>query len=290
VHKQRGLPVTTKMRHDHHFVEQLAVRHGAGIGEMIAIGALVPNPHQPRQQFDAIDELVASIREVGVLEPLLVRRGEDGFEIISGERRYRAARMADLEALPCIVLDVDDAQVLAIALIENLQRQDLSPFEEAEGLRALIDRFGHTHEEVARKIGKSRTSVTETLTIAELPDPLRRRLEEAKVQTKSILLEVARTEDPEEQRALVDRIVAEGLTRDQLRALRKGGEPAGTPEASKADAAPATGGAPGARRITYRSGTGITLTLYLNRPEISLSEIRQTLREAIEELDDPPSV
>jgi len=285
VPKQRGLPSTARMRHDHHFVEQLAVRHTDGIGQMIAVDSLIPNPGQPRQAFEAIDELVASIKEVGVLEPLLVRHSPQGFQIISGERRYRAALEAGLEDLPCMVLDVDEAQMLTIALIENLQRQDLSAFEEAEGLRALVDRFDYTHDDVAKKIGKARTSVTEALSIGEIPAALRQRLEEARVNTKSILLEVARTEDPGEQAALVERIVEEGLTRDQLRALRRGEEdeaPAAT-DAEK-EPKPAQG-----RRITYRSGTGITLTLYLNRDEITVSEIQQTLREAIEELDNPPS-
>ncbi|MGD8329680.1 MAG: ParB/RepB/Spo0J family partition protein, partial [Acidobacteriota bacterium] len=265
------------------FVEQLAVRHTDGIGENIPIDSLIPNPHQPRRLFDAIDELVASIKEVGVLEPLLVRRTPQGHEIVSGERRYRAAVDAGLEHVPCIVLDVDEAQVLTIALIENLQRQDLSPFEEAEGLKALVERFNLTHEEVARKIGKSRTSVTEVLSLSDIPEMLRERLHEAGVSTKSILLEVARTEDPEEQAALVDRIVEEGLTRDQLRAMRRG-ETAeeGAPQPEEPPAREPQG-----RRITYRSGTGITLTLYLNRPEITVPDIQQTLREAIAELDDP---
>ena len=283
--KQRGLPSTARMRHDHHFVEQLAVRHTDGIGQKIPVDSLVPNPQQPRQLFEAIDELVASIREVGVLEPLLVRQGPQGFQIISGERRYRAGVEAGLEELPCIVLDVEEAQVLTIALIENLQREDLSPFEEADGLRALVDRFDYTHEDVARKIGRARTSVTEALSIAEIPVELKSRLEEARVRTKSILLEVARTEDPDDQVALVDRIVEEGLTRDQLRALRRGDDE----ETEESKAKDASDPAPGGRRITYRSGTGITLTLYLNRDEITVPEIQQTLREAIEELDNPPS-
>jgi ParB family chromosome partitioning protein len=273
------------MRHDQHFVEQLAVRHAGGIGQKIAVDSLIANPHQPRQMFDAIDELVASIKEVGVLEPLLVRDDRQGFQIISGERRYRAAVKAGLEEVPCIVLEVDEAEALSIALIENLQRQDLSAFEEAEGLRALVDRFDYTHEQVAKKIGKSRTSVTETLSIGDIPTELRGRLDEAGVTTKSILLEVARTEDVDEQAALVQRIVEEGLTRDQLRAMRRGAEDE-TDEKAATERDPA---ADGGRRITYRSGTGITLTLYLNRSEITVPEIQQTLREAIEELDNPPS-
>ena len=109
--KQRGLPSTARMRYDHHFVEQLAARHTEGIGQKIPMDSLLPNPHQPRLLFEAIDELVASIQEVGVLEPLLVRQSTQGFQIISGERRYRAAVDAGLDEIPCIVLDVDDARL-----------------------------------------------------------------------------------------------------------------------------------------------------------------------------------
>lgn len=282
--KQRGLPSDARMRHDEHFVEQLAARHTGAIGEHLPTESLVPNPQQPRQRVGALDELAASIREVGVLEPLLVRRTAQGYQIVSGERRYRAALEAGLMELPCIVLDVDEAEVLTIALIENLQRQDLSPFEEAEGLRALVDRFDYTHEDVARKLGKSRTSVTEALSLGDIPAELRAKLEDAGVMTKSILLEVARIENPDEQAGLVDLIVEKGLTRDQIRALRRGDS--GETEEEK-DVAPPT--EPAGRRITYRSGTGITLTLYLNRDEITVPEIQQTLREAIEELDHPPT-
>ena len=274
------------MRHDHHFVEQLAVRETEGIGQKIAVASLVPNPEQPRQSFERMDELVASIGEVGVLEPLLVRQAPQGFQIISGERRYRAAVEAGLDEVPCMILDVDDAQVLAIALIENLQRQDLSPFEEADGLRALVSRFDYTHVEVAHKIGKARTSVTEALSIADLPEDIKVKLEGAGVNTKSILLEVARREDPSEQSALVDRILEEGLTRDQLRALRHEPEtpPLGGPTEEAPDKSPRK-----RRRLTYHSGTGITVTLHLSGDQITVPDIQGALREAIEELDKPPS-
>jgi ParB family chromosome partitioning protein len=285
VPKQLGLPENTKMRHDHHFVEQLAVREAEGIGQKISIDSLLPNPQQPRQNFERIDELVASIGEVGVLEPLLVRQGPQGFQIISGERRYRAAVEAGLDELPCMVLDVDDAQVLAISLIENLQRQDLSPFEEAAALLALVSRFDYTHEEVAQKIGKARTSVTEALSIADLPEDIKAKLEGAGVYTKSILLEVARREDRAEQAALVDRIVEEGLTRDQLRTLRHEAEALPIKPTKKRPG----GSSAERRRLTYHSGTGITVTLHLNGDQITVPEIQSALREAIEELDNPPS-
>ncbi|MFQ5743265.1 MAG: ParB/RepB/Spo0J family partition protein [Acidobacteriota bacterium] len=294
--KQRGLPTTARMRHDQHFVEHLTSRHIETVGRKISTQELRPNPHQPRQSFGAIEELVTSIRNVGVLEPLLVRHQDDGYEIISGERRYRAAQLAGLDEVPCIVLEVDDAKVLEIALIENLQRQDLSPYEEAEALEALIERFDYTHDELARRIGKSRTSVTETLSLGSIPVALRQRLAEADVQTKSILLEIARRENPDEQRALADLVITEGLTRDELRQLRRTEAPQAGQSADGGDkTCPAASGRPASkapsppRRLTYRSGRGITLTLYLSRPEIGLKEIQATLREAIDELEEPPT-
>lgn len=298
---ERGLPSSKRMRHDRHFVEKLAARRTRSVGEMVPLDLLEPNPDQPRNVFLDLEDLVTSIERVGVLEPLLVRKADDGFQIISGERRYRAARMAGLEEVPCIVLDVDEARTLEISLIENLQRQDLSPFEEAEGLQALVDRFGYTHDEVSRRIGKSRTTVTEVLSLVDIPTELRERLEGAGIQAKSLLLEIARRDEPAEQRRLVGRVIDEGLTRDDLRALRRGeilpsgageaedarteGEAtdAGDSEAEQHDEEVSSDA--GRRSLTYRSGKGITLTLYLNRPGVTVEEIRDTLREAIAELD-----
>src|SRR6476660_2935190 len=123
---------------------------------MIPIDKLAPNPNQPRVEIGDLSELVSSIKEKGVLEPLLVRPSDVGgrFMIISGERRYRASLEAGLAELPCIELDVDERDVAEISLIENLQRKDLTAFEEADGLQALAVRFGYTHEQISKKIGK----------------------------------------------------------------------------------------------------------------------------------------
>ena len=219
---KRGLPTTLKMRHDRHYVEELASRSGAPIGRMIPIERLEPNPQQPRIEIGDLTDLIASIREKGVLEPLLVRPSEVGgrFMIISGERRYRAAREAGLRELPCIEMEVDDRAVAEIALIENLQRKDLTPFEEAEGLMVLAERFGYTHEEVARKIGKSRSSVTEALAIAAMPSEVRDACRRADINSKSLLLQVARQPDEEAMRGFVKRIAEQGLTRDEARRAR----------------------------------------------------------------------
>ncbi len=219
---KRGLPTTLKMRHDRHYVEELSSRSGAPVGRMISIDRLEPNPNQPRIEIGDLTDLVASISEKGVLEPLLVRPSEVGgrFMIISGERRYRAAREAGLRELPCIEMDVDDRAVAEIALIENLQRKDLTAFEEADGLLVLVERFGYTHDEVSRKIGKSRSSVTESLTLASLPIDIRELCRRADIASKSLLLQVVRQADKEAMETFVKRINEQGLTRDEARKAR----------------------------------------------------------------------
>ena len=174
--KRIGLPVTLKMRHDAHYVETLTSFSGAAVGRMIDIGRIRPNPEQPRKALGELHELTESIKEKGVLEPLLVRfvPREEAYFIIAGERRYHAARAAGLRELPCIEKIADDAETLELALIENLQRKDLTPFEEAEGLYRLAQRFAYTHEEIAHKIAKARSSVTEILSLRNLPDHIRR--------------------------------------------------------------------------------------------------------------------
>ncbi|HKT47659.1 MAG TPA: ParB/RepB/Spo0J family partition protein, partial [Candidatus Acidoferrales bacterium] len=141
--KRLGLPVTLKMRHDAHYVESLTSYSGAAVGRMIRIDQIRPNPEQPRKSLGDLRELTDSIREKGVLEPLLVRfvPREDCYYIISGERRYHASRAAGLREVPCIEKTADDAETLEIGLIENIQRKDLTPFEEAEGLHQLATRF-----------------------------------------------------------------------------------------------------------------------------------------------------
>lgn len=220
---KRGLPATLKMRHDRHYVEELSAQRGAPIGRMISLDRLEPNPQQPRIDIGRLEELVASIKEKGVLEPLLVRPSQVGgrFMIISGERRYRAALEAGLREVPCIEMDVDDRAVAEIALIENLQRKDLTPFEEADGLQTLVERFGYTHEDVAQKIGKSRSSVTEALSIAALPKDVRELCQQANLGSKSLLLQIVRQETPEVMREFVERVVKQGMTRDEARSARQ---------------------------------------------------------------------
>ena len=201
-----GLPTGFGMRHDAHYVDQIATR-SRSIGRTIPIESIFPNPEQPRTEFGDLTELTESIREKGVLEPLLVKPTGDGrFMIIAGERRWRSSQLAGLKEVPCIEMDLDEKGIAEIALIENLQRKDLNIWEEADGLAALSSRFGYTQEEIAKKISKSRSTVTELMTIAGLPDDIRTRCRDANILAKSTLLEVARQFDDAAMHQFLDGI------------------------------------------------------------------------------------
>src|SRR5580692_11833519 len=218
-----GLPVTLKMRHDAHYVENLASYSGAAIGRMIPVDKIRPNPDQPRKFLGDLRELTDSIKEKGVLEPLLVRYvpRDDLYHIISGERRYHASRGAGLREVPCIEKIADDAETLELALIENLQRKDLTAFEEADGLQRLAEHFDYTHDDIAKKIGRARSSVTETMSLRVIPDEVRRACVERGIVTKSLLLQVARQPTEKKMQDMVQRIAQGGLTRDEARRTRK---------------------------------------------------------------------
>ncbi|HEU5459055.1 MAG TPA: ParB/RepB/Spo0J family partition protein, partial [Pyrinomonadaceae bacterium] len=178
------------MRHDAHYVEELSQHRPQQIGRMVPVDKIDPNPEQPRTEIGDLTELTASIAEKGVLEPLLVKpnRLTGRWMIIAGERRWRSAQKAGLKEVPCVEMEVDDGTVAEIALIENMQRKDLTVWEEADGLLALCERFGYTHDDVARKVGKSRTTVTEALAIAKIPDDVREVCRTADITAKSSLL------------------------------------------------------------------------------------------------------
>ncbi|PUB17174.1 ParB/RepB/Spo0J family partition protein [Yoonia sediminilitoris] len=143
----------------------------------VPIEQVQPNPDQPRRTFDqtALDELTASIAEKGIIQPLIVRKsdGNDSYEIVAGERRWRAAQMAKLHEVPVVVRDYNDTEVLEIAIIENIQRSDLNPVDEAAGYRQLMDRFGHTQEQMASALGKSRSHIANLMRLLLLPDEVR---------------------------------------------------------------------------------------------------------------------
>jgi ParB family chromosome partitioning protein len=271
---KRGLPERASMRHDSHYVEELTRRSGRHIGSMIPISLIEANPDQPRNNLGNIEELAASIREKGVLEPILVRQVDDNrYQIISGERRFRAAILAGLDEIPAIELDVDDKEQVEIALIENIQRKDLTPFEEAEGFLVLQQRFGYTHEKISQVIGKSRTTITETLLINEIPDRIRVMCREAGISNKSVLVQVARAADEKAMEKVVRAFAAGELSREDLRKKTAKPEPkkAGRPKNfvwSVKD-----------KKLPF------TLNLSFKKASVEKSEIAAALRELLRRLE-----
>jgi ParB family transcriptional regulator, chromosome partitioning protein len=220
---KRGLPTGLQMRHDSHYVEELSQHRPQQVGRMIPVDKIDPNPEQPRTEFGDLTELTASIAEKGVLEPLLVKpnRLTGRWMIIAGERRWRASQRAGLKEVPCVEMEVDEGTVAEIALIENMQRKDLTVWEEADGLLALCDKFGYTHDDVARKVGKSRTTVSEALSIAKIPDDVRKVCRDADVSAKSVLLQIVRQPDDDSMRRLANEIATKGLKREDAREARR---------------------------------------------------------------------
>jgi ParB family chromosome partitioning protein len=268
--RRTGLPVTVKMRHNAHYVEEIISRSGAAIGKMIAIEQISPNTEQPRKDRGDLKGLTESVREKGVLEPLLVRYlPESGkYMIISGERRYFAARAAGLAEVPCIEKDADDAETLELALIENLHRKDLTPFEEADGIQSLGDRFALTHDEIAKKIGKGRSSITESLSLRNIPDPIKAECIEKGVLSKSQLLQVSRQPSEAKMRDLVRRFALGMVTRDQAREERQ-------PDKKPRNAV-----------FRFVSPTkDFKLVMQFRRNNVQREEIIQTLRRVIEMLE-----
>jgi ParB family chromosome partitioning protein len=221
-----------------------------------------------------LSELAASIREKGVLEPILVRPvGTGRYQIIAGERRYRAALEAGLAEVPCVVRDASDAEAMELALIENLQRKDLGAFEEAEGLKVLVDRHGYTHERIAEMIGKSRTSITETLSIAAMPEDVRRLCRLADIQSKSLLLQIVRQSSPKKMTELLEKLQTEGATRQKARHLVQ----AEKPRAGR--------GRP--RHYVFRfqpAEKSFSLSLQFKKAQVSKDEVLQVLQAILEEL------
>ncbi len=185
--------------------------------DLVDINLLFPSPFQPRKDFDiqALNSLVDSIREKGILQPLLVRKNGDKFEIIAGERRYKAAKIAGINMLPVIIKDIDDKEALEIALIENIMRENLSPIEEAEGYARLMNEFSHTQEALSQVIGKSRSQVANTLRLLNLPDSVKQMLRENKLSAGHAKMLVG-LDNAEE---LAQKIVNDGLSVRQIEKL-----------------------------------------------------------------------
>lgn len=280
--KSRGLPTDLRMRHDMHFVDQLTAPQAQAIGRMVELASLEPNPQQPRRGIGDLTDLIASIKEKGVLEPILVRRHGAGFQIIAGERRFHAARAAGLAQVPCIELEVDERGVLEISLIENLQRRDLDPFEEGDAIRELCDRFKYTHDKIAQKLGKSRSSVTEILSIAAIPGDLREICRRADISSKSLLVEIARQPTAEMMNEFVDRIVKERLTRDDARKLRAVPPPSAEDGLPQAGDAGSRGGFVLRMKLEELSGS---VQIRFAQPQVRKSEIIAALQGLIRQIE-----
>jgi ParB family chromosome partitioning protein len=188
----------------------------------VPIEYLRPNPRNPRRNYaDAeLDELAASIKERGIIQPVIVRalRGvKDAYEIIAGERRWRAAQRAALHEIPIVPVEASDSEALELAIIENVQRSDLNPLEEAGGYQALASDYGHSHEEIARIVGKSRSHVTNTLRLLKLPEPVKAYIHAGKITAGAARMLIGASDPEEMAREIVDR----GLNVRQVEALAK---------------------------------------------------------------------
>lgn len=268
--RRTGLPIAVKMRHNAHYVEEIVSRSGAAIGRMIPIEDLQPNADQPRKDRGDLSGLISSVREKGVLEPLLVRHiiETDKYMIIAGERRYHAAKAAGLREVPCIEKDADEDETLELALLENLQRKDLTPFEEADGVHALGDRLGLTHDDIAKRICKSRPTVTELFTLRAIPDEIKALCIEKGILSKSQLLQVARQASEAKMRNLVRLFALGMMNRDQAREAR---------QTSKKP-----------RNSIFRfvpPGKEYRLTMKFRRNAVNREEVIQALRRIIETLE-----
>lgn len=268
------------MRHDAHYVEELSQHRPTQVGRMIPVDKLDPNPEQPRVEFGDLTELTASIAEKGVLEPLLVKpnRLTGRWMIIAGERRWRSAQKAGLKEVPCVEMEVDEGTVAEIALIENMQRKDLTVWEEADGLLALCERFGYTHDDVARKVGKSRSTVTEALAIAKIPEDVREVCRSADISAKSSLLQIIRQPDDESMRRFAKQMASGGMNRNDAReARRQEMGPRVVPESKS-------------YTFKYASPEGdFNLEVRFKAPQVSDAEVALILRAVADEIDDEPA-
>ena len=280
--KRAGLPSSLRMRHDSHFIDQLGRAAGSPIGQLIPIEDIDPNPNQPRQNVGDLSELIASVRQKGVLEPILVRRKESRFQIVAGERRFRAAIEAGLPEIPAVIKELSDPEAMEIALIENLQRKDLTAFEEADGLKVLAETHSYTHDMMAEKLGKSRTTVTETLTLSSMPDRVRELCRLADISSKSVLIQIVRQQTPEKMVAFIDTLQKSGVgpTRAEARRLIK--------------AVPDRKGRPKNFVFNYKTGRdrGLTLSLRFGRTDVSKADIVEALEDLTGEIKskDPKAI
>lgn len=223
----------------------------------LSINDLEPNRAQPRQSFDdgAMTELADSIAQHGVLQPILVRPLlSGGYQIVAGERRWRASRMAGLTTVPAVIRDLTDSEVMQLALIENLQREDLKPLEEANGYKMLMDNFEFTQEEIAKTVGKSRPAITNALRLLNLPEDMQNMLERGEM-TAGHARTLLSFKNEDQMKAAARRVTMEGIS---VRELEKMAKRANVEKPEKADK-------PAKRRIRYYDEAELALRDVLNR-------------------------
>jgi len=195
---------------------------GKRIFNYCGIEEVKPNPYQPRKAHadEHFQDLVASIREKGILQPLVVRRKGEGYELIAGERRWRAAQKAGVKEVPIIIKDVSESEILELSLIENIQREDLNPIEEAEAFKGLLEQFHLTQEEVSKRVGKDRTTIANALRLLRLPPEIRQSLIDGKISMGHARAFLG-LEGPEKQRLALKKVLAAGLSVRQTESLVK---------------------------------------------------------------------
>lgn len=187
----------------------------------VDIDMIMPNPSQPRKYFDptALDELTQSIKRKGVLQPVIIRQGDDNkFYLVAGERRFRAAKKAGLEKIPSVFTTGNSTE---IALIENLQREDLNPIDEAEALKQMMDEYTYTQEQIARIIGKARSTITESLSLNKLPEQIKKECRRADTYPRRLLVEIAKQKTSEDMLSLFDQIKKNNLKSSAVREITR---------------------------------------------------------------------
>lgn len=219
-----GLPDFVKSKYDNHLVDEISQRTRTVVIRNIPTQKIIANAMQPRKDFGDLIELSESIKEKGILEPVLVRPKNGQFEIIAGERRCRAAKLAELKEIPCIEYDVADNEALELSIIENVQRKDLDIFEQAYSLKSLNDIYGYTHQDIAQKIGKSRVTVSELIRVTDLPPNIIQKCIELDITSKTFLLELVKLEDEDEMLEVLTHYAEKPFSRDKIKEKRKGDE------------------------------------------------------------------
>lgn len=219
--KKTGLPGSVDMRHDGHFVDLITVRVEGPRIRMIPIENIDPNPQQARSELGDIKELMISIQQKGILEPIIVRPRHGRYEIIAGERRYIASKRIGLAEMPCIEKNVEDNEAMEISLIENLQRKDLDAFEEADGLNALAEMYGYSHQDISKKIGKARSTITEVINLSKIPKDIRKLCYKYNITSRTTLIEISKIKDKDQMEELITIIQERDLKREDTRDLSK---------------------------------------------------------------------